>query len=557
MSSTTSLYVNVYPNKPGDIALILKHDPNVSNDNKSVNKEAIITTNDLLQARKRGKVQINNSPLLLQVFQSYRNEPTTCPENEKLTYLSLLSLLLPSMTLLSAILSYFVCDAYGWDAVFPSASTTHLVFKGAVWGTLIGFVAYEQAHFWYGSANLNQIRRNVNNQHHSIGLEIIIYHSLSFSANDMVEINAKKSKAVSIASEERVSKQSAGTAKAATTATTATTTMTSNAVSSKSPPTNVTKPEPSSSSTPSKTVEIIPPKEKSDDALSVEVTVNEDPPEFTATATSLTTPTATNISSKTSTPSTPSTPKTSPELRKKARSITKEDTLPFRFIRAEKGDINAAKTRWAETLEWRKELGMDEILFQPHPKMDLIKENYPHYFHLRGKKNECCYYEKPAQINLAELRKQGVVLEELLRHYALCCEYMWSEIEPTEDGKSIYIIDLDGIGLRDFVGEVVDFVKRASSFTAAHYPERSGSIYIINVPSWFSVIWNAVKHMVDDVTKKKITIMRYGKEAITKALMERIDIENIPPEYGGESMPLGQSPEEIQFKKHFEELNVQ
>ena len=99
--------------------------------------------------------------------------------------------------------------------------------KGAVWGTLIGFVVYEQAHFWYGSANLNQIRINVSNQHHSIGLEIIVYHSLSFSADDMVEIVAKKSKAVPIANEERVSKQSAGIAKAVTTVTT---TMTSNAV---------------------------------------------------------------------------------------------------------------------------------------------------------------------------------------------------------------------------------------------------------------------------------------------------------------------------------------
>ena len=159
-------------------------------------------------------------------------------------------------------------------------------------------------------------------------------------------------------------------------------------------------------------------------------------------------------------------------------------------------------------------------------------------------------------MNLAELRKEGVVLEDLLKHYALCCEYMWTEIEASEEGKSIYVIDLEGMGIRDFAGEVVDFVKKASSFTAAHYPERSGSIYVINVPSWFSVIWNVVKPMVDDVTKKKIKIMRYGQEAITKALMEKIDIENIPPEYGGRSMPLGQSPEEQKFKAHFEKLNL-
>lgn len=198
---------------------------------------------------------------------------------------------------------------------------------------------------------------------------------------------------------------------------------------------------------------------------------------------------------------------------------------------------------------------MDVILTKPHPHINLIKEHYPHYFHLRGKNNECCYYEKPAKMNLPEIKKGGIDTEGLLRHYAICCEYMWRNIEPSEDGKSIYVIDLDGIGIRDFAGEVVDFVKRASSFTGAHYPERSGAIYIINVPSWFSVIWNVVKPMVDDVTKKKITIMRYGKEAITKALEDKIDIGSIPPEYGGNSMPLGQAPEELNFMEHFAKLN--
>jgi len=41
----------------------------------------------------------------------------------------------------------------------------------------------------------------------------------------------------------------------------------------------------------------------------------------------------------------------------------------------------------------------------------------------------------------------------------------------------------------------------------------------------------------------KIYILR-GKDEIRKAMQERIPLENIPPEYGGESMPLGESPEE-------------
>jgi len=143
----------------------------------------------------------------------------------------------------------------------------------------------------------------------------------------------------------------------------------------------------------------------------------------------------------------------------------------------------------------------------------------------------------------------------LLRHYALCTEYMWKEIEPSEEGRSIYVIDLDGIRLFDFAGEVIDFVKRASAIMAAHYPERSGSIFVINVPTWFSVIWNAVRPLVDEVTQKKITILRVGAEAITKALEEKISIDNIPPEYGGKSMPLGFSPEDQNFMMHYEKIN--
>ncbi len=232
------------------------------------------------------------------------------------------------------------------------------------------------------------------------------------------------------------------------------------------------------------------------------------------------------------------------------------DSVPFRFIRATKGDIKAAKIRWSKTLEWRESMGMDTILQEPHPNLSCIKQNYPHYFHLRGKKNEACYYESPPKMKLKALKEANITMDDMLRHYVLCCEFMWTVIEPNEEGKSIYVINLDGMGMRDFAGDVVDFVKRASAFTSEHYPERSGTIFVVNVPSWFSIIWNAVKGWVDDVTKQKIKIIKSGNpQSITKALLEKIELHNIPPEYGGTSMPLGQSPEEEVFAHHFAKLN--
>jgi hypothetical protein len=64
-------------------------------------------------------------------------------------------------------------------------------------------------------------------------------------------------------------------------------------------------------------------------------------------------------------------------------------------------------------------------------------------------------------------------------------EFHWQVLDRNDLGNSIYIIDLKGIRLTDFVGECVDFVRKASEFTGQHYPERAGFVFVVNVPSWF------------------------------------------------------------------------
>lgn len=217
--------------------------------------------------------------------------------------------------------------------------------------------------------------------------------------------------------------------------------------------------------------------------------------------------------------------------------------MPERFLVAEKGNIDSAKHRWNKTLQWRKDEGIDQILMEPHPRFTTIKKYYPHHFHLRGKNNEPVYYEIPSKIDLKALKKEGVSIDILLRHYVLITEFIYVHLAPSETSKAISIIDVEGVGIWDFVGEVVDFVKKASAFTSAHYPERAECIYIVNVPTWFNAIWNVIKPLIDETTRQKIYIFR-GKKNIHKALLEKIPVENIPPRYSGTSVPLGSAIEE-------------
>ena len=122
-------------------------------------------------------------------------------------------------------------------------------------------------------------------------------------------------------------------------------------------------------------------------------------------------------------------------------------------------------------------------------------------------------------------------------------EFTWQYISRDDLQQSIYVIDLQGIRPRDFVGECVTFVRKACAFCNQHYPERSGCILVINVPSYFQLIWRVVKTFADTKTLDKVKILR-GKDEILDGLLEFIDIDSIPPEYGGTSMPLGEAPEE-------------
>jgi CRAL/TRIO domain len=231
------------------------------------------------------------------------------------------------------------------------------------------------------------------------------------------------------------------------------------------------------------------------------------------------------------------------------------DELPLRFLRAGKNDPIEGVRRYQATLQMRREQQIDTILREPSEKFHIIKQYYPHYCHYRGKNNEPCFYEQPPKTNLSELRKNGITLDKLLRHYTMVTEYQWQYIERDDLARSIYIIDLDGIRMTDFVGEAVDFVKKASAFSAQHYPERAGYVFVINVPGWFKLIWNVVKPIIDEDTLKKIYILR-GKEEIRNAMQERIPLEHIPPEYGGTSVPLGQSPQEITLAQWMQHNNT-
>jgi hypothetical protein len=205
-------------------------------------------------------------------------------------------------------------------------------------------------------------------------------------------------------------------------------------------------------------------------------------------------------------PMSPSTEEETSENADDAASAISGGPIPFssRFIAAEKGDEDKGRQRYENTLQWRQENEIDNILIRPHRTFETIKKYYPQYFHGRSKKGLPVYYEQPGKIDLNGLKRESLSIDDLLKHYMYITEYLWRVIEPDDAGRSVTVLDVSGIGMSDLGGEVLDFIKRASAFTGAHYPERSSMIFIINIPGWFNMIWRMIKPLIDPVTREKV-----------------------------------------------------
>lgn len=85
-----------------------------------------------------------------------------------------------------------------------------------------------------------------------------------------------------------------------------------------------------------------------------------------------------------------------------ASQIQDLQTIPGRFVRGCKGNMQEARARWEATKKWRQENGVDVILEEPHPHFEVIKRHYPHFFHCRDKQGHLIYIEQPGAIDLSK-----------------------------------------------------------------------------------------------------------------------------------------------------------